>query len=74
MKRFLLAGVLAVAAMTSGCIGGSHGPYAFFRDPGEQLQINRQYDQEVMAKQGTSSSAVGSTSGSGSGTVEYWKY
>ena len=69
MKRFLLAGVVVVAVTTSGCIGGNHGPHAFFRDPGEQLEINRAYTEQVTAKQGTSSSAVGSTTGSGSGAV-----
>lgn len=73
MKRFLLVGIVAVAAATSGCIGGYHGPHAFFRDPGEQLEINRAYTEEVAAKQGMSSSAVGATSGSGGGTVDYWK-
>lgn len=70
MKRVFLGVVIAVAAATSGCIGGSHGPYAFFRDPGEQLEINRQYDRDVRARQGQSDTAVGSTSSSGGGTVE----
>ena len=74
MKRILLAGIVVVAAATSGCIGGYHGPYAFFRDPGEQLEINRAYTDAVAAKQGVTSPGVGGTSGSGSGTVEYWKY
>ena len=76
MKRFLLAGIVVVAATTSGCIGGYHGPYAFFRDPGEQLEINRAYTEEVAGRQGMSSSAVGATTGSGSGVVgsEYWRY
>ncbi len=87
MKRLLLAGIVAITAATSGCIGGYHGPYAFFRDPAEQLEINRQYDQYVISKQQGASTAVGATTGSGEGSVgattgsgegsvgaEYWRY
>src|SRR5688500_4258028 len=76
MKRFLLAGIVVIAATTSGCIGGNPGPAAVVRETAEQTEINRAYTEEVMAKQGMSSSAVGATTGSGSGVVgsEYWRY
>ena len=70
MKRFTMMCAVLVVAATAGC-----GQYAFFRDPGEQLAINRAYDAEVRARQGMPS-AVGATTGSGSGAVqgEYWRY
>jgi hypothetical protein len=69
MKRFMMAGILLITAVASGC-----GQYAFFRDPGEQLSINRSYDAQVAAQHG--SSAVGATTGTGSGEVssEYWRH
>lgn len=63
MKRLVMLCAVLGAVVTSGC-----GQYAFFRDPGEQLSINRAYDRDVAARQGTAP-PVGATSGSGTGEV-----
>ena len=70
MKRLFASAILVVAASMSGC---AHGPYAFFRDPAEQQAINDQYTRDLMARQGLSNAAVGSTSTTGEGTVGSWK-
>lgn len=64
-QRLMLAGIVLITAAASGC---QSGPYAFFRDPDEQRAINQAYTQDVMARQGSSSTAVGATRGSGGGT------
>ena len=69
MNPWLLACVL-IAAATAGCT------QPFPRDSGAPLSINRAPAEAVLAKEGTTSEAVGATTGSGGGEVgfEYWKY
>ena len=68
MKRIVMLCAALAAVATSGC-----GQYAFFRDPGEQLAINRAYDRDVAARQGMAP-AIGATTGSGTGEVSQPRY